>query len=281
MKSIRRLQYLNESGQGVVEYILILIVVLLIFLGGVYQLNTAFRSWADNYFGDYLTCLLETGELPAISGSGGVAGVCNEEFQAFSFTAGRPLRGDTPRGGGGRRGGSSEGGDDNRGNQGGSPTVVGAAGGGSSRLAPRGDTFQDRFRDRSGRRGSGRGSGSGSESEESDSTGGRGNAAFLQNGQRRKIIVRRAAGGLSGARRDKDEDRGEKRGRVRASAGVTKQQKNARLKVRAIANEEDPEMKDTDLGIGDWLRYLIIIAILIALFIFLGGQALQISKSMD
>ena len=44
-------------------------------------------------------------------------------------------------------------------------------------------------------------------------------------------------------------------------------------------------LKDTDasldVGYGDYLRYLLIAAIIIAILIFFGGQVLQMSKSME
>lgn len=82
---------LSDSGQAVIEYLLILVVTVGITLGVVLQFNKAFQTFADNYFGNYLACLLETGELPSLGLDGpDNVGICNEEFQAFSFTAGRP-----------------------------------------------------------------------------------------------------------------------------------------------------------------------------------------------
>lgn len=83
---------LNQRGQGVTEYILLLVVILAIAAGGIYQLNTAFQAWAENYFGNYVACLLETGELPSLGGTPGDSGICNEEFQAFSWDKGRPYK---------------------------------------------------------------------------------------------------------------------------------------------------------------------------------------------
>ncbi len=90
LSALRMLQ--QQSGQAVTEYVLILIVVVAIILGGLYQVNSAFKVWAQGYFGDYLSCLLETGELPALGGSvSAAAGVCNEMYEPFSLDKGRPL----------------------------------------------------------------------------------------------------------------------------------------------------------------------------------------------
>jgi hypothetical protein len=47
---------------------------------------------------------------------------------------------------------------------------------------------------------------------------------------------------------------------------------------RSVAAQSEGDMS---LSFGDFLRYLIIAAIIIALVLFLGGQLLQASKGMD
>ena len=60
----------REKGQAVIEYLLILILVVSIILGILYQFNDAFKKFINGYFGDYIACLLETGELPSLGGMG-------------------------------------------------------------------------------------------------------------------------------------------------------------------------------------------------------------------
>lgn len=96
----------NESGMGVVEYILLLFVIVTILGGSIYQFNKSFESWVKNYFGLYLQCLLETGELPSIGSE--EEGICNDEYQAFSFSAGRPPLSNNPNGGGRNNSGGSD-----------------------------------------------------------------------------------------------------------------------------------------------------------------------------
>ncbi len=99
-----RKKLIDESGQAVIEYILVLTVVVSMVLGGLYQLNDAFRVWADSYFGDYLACLLESGELPSLGGAGGSE--CTQLYKEFSLADGRPHVGDGVGGGGGGSSGS-------------------------------------------------------------------------------------------------------------------------------------------------------------------------------
>ena len=81
-----------EQGQAVIEYILILIMVVSIILGVLYQFNDVFKNFIHSYFGDYIACLLETGELPTLGGDGGPnQGVCNAQFKNFNVSSGRSI----------------------------------------------------------------------------------------------------------------------------------------------------------------------------------------------
>lgn len=60
-----------------------------------------------------------------------------------------------------------------------------------------------------------------------------------------------------------------------------RKQEEKRFQVeRRVASKVD-EYEDEGLDLGDLLRYLIIAAIVVAIFLFFGGQAVQISKSME
>ena len=68
----------KESGQGVLEYILVLVIVLVVILGLVYQFNVKFKNYAEQFFDGYIACLLETGDLPGVGGS-----MCEEEMKTI------------------------------------------------------------------------------------------------------------------------------------------------------------------------------------------------------
>lgn len=55
---------LDQKGQAVVEYVLMLVVTLTLILGVTIQLIPQLRDFMQNYAGAYVECLLETGELP-------------------------------------------------------------------------------------------------------------------------------------------------------------------------------------------------------------------------
>ena len=87
-------------GQGTLEYILLLFVVVALALFLKFGFFDSFGSFAQNYFGEYLQCLLETGELPRFGelASDSVKrmenaqgrNICNASFEPFTLRYGRP-----------------------------------------------------------------------------------------------------------------------------------------------------------------------------------------------
>lgn len=125
----RRL-FLNENGQAVVEYILLIVVVISLVFGA----KKAFSHVDDfisHYIGDYVTCLMEYGELPSLGVAAGdqkrhldgSGKKCDEDFAGFTFEDGRPSNGGAGGGGGsgstgtGRTGTGTNGNSANNGNK--------------------------------------------------------------------------------------------------------------------------------------------------------------------
>ena len=272
----------KESGQGVVEYILVLVVGVAIVLGGVYQVNDAFRVWANNYFGDYLTCLLETGELPAIGGSGGVAGLCSDEYAPFNIADGRPLVGDPIGSGSTGSDGSDSGSGDGSGASSGGDGVNGENGGGRSRGGS--SSSPSRFRASSN---SSRGAATaasfkaGSQEQE---TGGDGILNVGQTGNQARVSripFRQSQSIQNGGGSKKKKTKEEK---ARTKVAITEKAKPNRrklIKVGAGATAQPTVEEGEPFTFGSFLRFLIIAAILIALLLLLGGQALQMGKSLE
>lgn len=280
----------EESGQGVLEYILLLVIVVAIALGGLYQLNDAFRNWATNYFSEYLACIMETGELPAIGGAGITAGECNNLYEPFSIEEGRPLVGGGTSGGGGGAGGggAGSGGGEGGGNDG--EEAVANSGGASKYSAGggRGGGRSGRFKSSGGPADLG---------DDDDSKNGRKGRtkkiytgstdasipAYALNGGRGRF---KAARGLAGQGGVYSEDEDENENEEKLGAGtVTKQdigknEKRNRIRVNKPKKKEELP-PDEPMTIGNFLRYLIIAAIIIAIVVFFGGQALQLGKGME
>lgn len=255
-----------------IEYVLVLIVAVGIILGGLYQLNSAFKVWANNYFGNYLACLLETGELPTISGNPGDSGICNQMFKPFSLADGRPLRTPgpsaaehRPSGGGGTRETSS-----------GTPARGGYARGGFG-----GPAF--------------RGGGAGGKAPSRGKAPPKPVATYTGN-----TAISRMGGGYSQSYRTREQqerktlvdtrfafaDERERDGRRPLSTSASKTieiggKKNRILLKQRIARKNVDGGPSSEFTISGFIRFLIIAAIVIAIVIFLGRQALQIGKSMD
>lgn len=102
----------NRSGQAMIEYVLMLVVTIsLLFLAN--KVFDSMNKFMNKYMGDYISCLMEYGELPSwgvqdtdlkqhTSGAGG-GKVCDSSFDGFTIAGGRPASG----GGGGTGGGKN------------------------------------------------------------------------------------------------------------------------------------------------------------------------------
>lgn len=269
---------LGQSGQALMEYILVMIVVVAIILGGLYQLSSAFQVWANSYFGEYLSCLLETGELPTL-GSSVTTGECAQSFQQFSIANGRPLvNSNNPGGeaqGGGGANSSGDDGQSGRRTTTSSSVESGPGGVASSRRTGRSNRF------RAGRSGAEK-TGSNINRE---TRGGGGAAGPIASGGGDGRPKRIALGGSTdryGRRGKTDKGEDEKRTKTKALEQVANEKVGPKLipiNRKVASNEQAPEVDD--FTFGSFLRYLVIAAIIIALLIFFGGQILQVSKSME
>lgn len=265
----------NSKGQGTLEYILVLVITVALVFGLGMQLITPFNKWASNYFGEYVKCLLETGELPSLGATSGKSTVCNTSFKSFNLADGRPPTGS---------GRTSE-----------NPFQKGDEGGSSGKTSERSDTG-------SGARGEGGGGrGRSSFANNSGGSGDEGGAA----GTPRKggeiytgstglytpgstVISRvnppkrtRSIGisGLLASQQDKlDKERNRVR-KVANDAGSSLREKNMRIQ-RQVANKKT-SAEDQEFSIGDWFRILLILLIIIAILFFLISQANQLAKSWE
>ncbi len=288
-RPIRKIIFTSQ-GQAVIEYLLVLIVIVAIAVGLLYQFNGAFSRWASAYFGSYYACLLETGELPGISGSGGDSGICSQLYEKFSFTGGVPPRRDGSTGGGGGRGRrespppkpSSASESDSRNNKSGQASYVRAESGrsnsssknsfGSGSNSNRENQNQSRLKRESAR-------------EKKINTGSTEislSSSLLAGGsEKQKIRISRIDNRYF-LSQNFDQDRDQKislssKGDV-MSAG---NQKNDKIRINRKVAQKEQFIEDNEMTFGSFFRFLIIAAIIIALVVLLGGQGLQISKSWE
>lgn len=246
-------------------------------LGGLYKLNSAFKEFALSYFGDYLSCLLETGELPTIGGTPGDSGICNDLFHPFTLADGRQLKGGTPGqttdGGGGRGGGATE---------------KGASAGGGARSKVSGGGGGQRF---GGGRGFSRGpqrsplklGKGGAKAKESGAyTGSTSSEAYGNYGATNRKIKTGVKHRLDNKFAFEDEREEKQKRRVasvskKSGEETSRGEKRSRLKAAALI-KDGADAPSSGMSFPDFIRYLIIAALVIALFLVVGGQMLQISK---
>lgn len=261
----------KESGQAVIEYILVLIVVVSILLGVMWQFNDGFRKFTNSYFGDYLACLLELGELPALGGP--TSGQCHYEWPDGKS----PSNPD---------GSKTAGGDDNKGKDSSSPPSKSSSanngGGGGSGAAESVGRFGSNY---SGASRDGRPATVVMGQVKTDSYTG---STEATSGKRADTAANKG-GSLevvdqSGGVIDPFEQRKVKEDKVAVAKGTVAdnlRSKKTRVTINRKVASTDYQDKDKAFGFGDWMRWLLIAAIIVALVVFFGSQAMSISKSWE
>ena len=303
--------HVNERGQATIEVILLAFIAVVVILGLIYRFNTAFKKYTTDLYGSYYRCLLETGELP------GTGSVCKDRAARFEIANGREKLkwspSDDASGGGGSSGGSgpgSGGGSGGKGSSGGAKSGSGNETSGSSNSASsgssggdsvsaggsaggRGQSVVGRLRQISKRNGSTAVGGADQLSDDeknlaagagdslrADYAGARGNADSLRNARTKMDF---AMGG--------DEMQQEARVASAPVSGPTAKRADRTgdaLRPRKAVENTDRKpaqagMKEDSSGMdfGKMFRIFMIVAIIVAIVIFLGGQILQISKSSE
>ncbi len=275
----------SQSGQALVEYILILAIAVALILGLINQLYKPFGNWMRDYMGQYLECLLDVGELPTVGGSSD-SGECNSKFSTFSVTGGRPPIATTPSTG------ESSSDKPNSGSKNGSNNTsaggTSGEGGGSSAAINRG-------RNGSGSSAFATGARSGSDSPRSEIDGSEKIVEKLPQSQYYRLRSSRNTTiassnelvGRNGLNQQFITSKKENSSEIQKGAplpmqeefGVDRKPKKILVKPteRKVANVE----KEESWSMAEYLKYGLIIIIIIAVVMFLGGQILQISKSME
>ncbi|MBV2169408.1 MAG: hypothetical protein KUL82_11945 [Bdellovibrio sp.] len=275
---------LNNRGQAMVEYVLMLIISVSLVLALMTQVFKPFGEFVNNYMGKYVGCLLEYGELPSLGSSEPSAAdedsECDKKFDPASMAGGRPPTSTGQNGDGTGQSNSqkSSSGDSGGGSSGGSSSssYAGSASRGGGR------NMMSRRRPSTGIEG-GDQAGSGKVVEIALDNGGNGGffrasngARYLGQGRKTSSV---AISGLTDAERKKLEKKAEGSGRVLVTGeSLTPPPKKTTVKKpepKAEVKEDEP------LTVGNFIRYLFIAALVIALVIFIGGQALQMSKSFE
>lgn len=263
------LKKLNQKGQGIVEYILLIVIIIAMALAISARLFKPFNEWAKNYIGDYIYCLLDEGELPSLGGEDTVE-ECDKGFDAFTAGAGRPPSK-----------GSEEGG--------------GSSGSSRSGRAGAGDVVSAQRRGRSGSAlGEGFDNGSAGRNNVVDlgaagPSSQRSNRFYTSYGSGasgpQKVVQYYGLSGLMAREAERIQKREEKITTI-ARSETPQGFSRGKAKKFAVDVPKSRVKSDSDFGSasmpwGEWLRSILIIVIIIVLVLFIAGQMMQISKSME
>lgn len=264
MKALQTFE--NQRGQGAIEYILILLVVMVIALGALYQFNSAFAKFAENYFGEYLACLLETGDLPNLGAP--TSAPCDAEFEEFSLSDGRRKSVAKVEGKGVKEKISEA-----------APKEASGAReyGGGRRGAPSRFRSKGSARVKTATAGTDAGGNKApSVSIESDSFSGRSRSLANSSVGTKKIETNALLGRVAEEKEKKDKVTEKKA----VGDESNREGREGRLTVK-IQQKKTVEAKSEPMSFGKFIKYLLIAGIIIAIVIFLGGQVLQISKEWE
>lgn len=270
----------SQSGQAVTEYILVLVVVVGIIMGILYQFNDAFKKYVQSYFGEYVACLLETGELPGLGGEDGAnAQICNASFEPFSLQNGRPLISSDSSGGSSGENRDRDNSASSRGRSG-DPASLSRSRNSRLRSKSVNPTLSTR---------------------NADST--QANESASKKGSLTKRTVRRYDIGPSmNSRTNRKISQGQipvsqrfkmlnaKKETRSFAANISNKGAKGGSELRAKKILFDPSKfrkvasetsTDIEISFGDYLRYIIILALIVMIVVFFGGQLFQLKKGWE
>jgi hypothetical protein len=259
----------SQSGQAAVEYILLLVITVALILGLANQVYRPFGKWVENEMGPYLQCLLDVGELPSLGGE--VSGECINPFSAGG--ANDPNSSKRNRNSASEDSASAQ-------NKSASGSGSGSSGSSGSSRSSRGKGFT--VGGQSGADGGGSAAGAGSEegaeklSKSSYFKFRSNNAESSQRGYSRTQLTAANPKGLK--RRQTQEERVFSAGELGSEANGKK------AKPLVVAPpERKPAAEDEEIqwNLGQYVKFAIILAIIIAIVLFVAGQVSSISKSME
>ncbi len=257
------------------EYILLLVITVAIILSLTNQFFRPFGQFVNNYMGDYISCLLETGEFPS-TGNSSNQSECDFKFKPATLAEGR-----SPIGGSGSNPNDpqNESSKDKNGSKdnsaaSGQAGYAGSAGQSASNLNGPPPRAQNSER-----------AGStkvveisiGTTEEGGFNKAGGGRAYDSQGNSRAKGVI---TYGMNSAAQKKEEEEKKVASRVVASDLPGTKPKKMLLKPPSKA-DVIAEEKAENWNLGDYFRYVLIAAIIILLIAVIGGQAARLTKSWE
>lgn len=262
----------NERGQTTLEYVLLTFVVVVTLGGILFSFSKSAKRFLQNYYGEYFQCLLETGELPSLGLDDGGTGECNASFEPFTLAGGRPP---VDNGVDDHNNSSSQ--DKNSklnatADTNPSGSAAGAAGDGPDSSSGTSGRVPLSAREK-------RVIGKNGNSDKGKSSFGRsGGIIEEEDSSDRTTLV--PVTGIYAKMLD-EEDSHNQQVVAKAETDEAKAEDPKRIPANLDRKPKPTEDVDAGLTIPNFLRYLLIIAIILAIVIFFGGQILNFKKSQE
>jgi hypothetical protein len=267
----------NDGGQAMIEYVLLLTLSIMLVLLIFYRIFSPLQDFVKAYMGDYVACLLDTGELPTL---GGTSTIVSDQGCPAKFNPGadktKQLKPYQSTGTGGTSPDNSN--------------YVYRSSSSSSSGSSSGGTYAGSASRKSGSSFlSGTKAAPGAEASipnskvttvpfnEGNGFFRFGNSSFALNRTSKKTTVPMSM--MSDDQRKKLEKNAGLRPKSRTVANDFEGHRNKKMLVKGPPPKTQEMADDEPFTIGNFIRILFIVAIILALFVFVGGQALQMSKS--
>lgn len=270
----------RHDGQAVVEYVLMLVVSVAMVMALGYQIFKPFQAFLKSYMGDYIACLLETGELPTLGNPDTQAILeaegCNAKFQAATLAGGRPSNSTTSSKPLSQAQKTDSG---SKSSEAGSGRIDG--GSGNSASSRGGNLLISSMKKKTATETSEGQNGKVTEISlaENSQFYNRKNSyssdAALQVGKKTQIGI----AGMTEDEKRKQERKEERNGRIVSSESMGPPLKKIPLKKPEV--KPAVEAEESPFTFGNFLKFLLIAAIVIALVVVLGSQALKVIKSQE
>jgi hypothetical protein len=274
MKTILR----RREGQAVLEYVLLLGVVVLIMMGLMYRFVSSFAVFMDRIFigeESYFACLIKEGVLPGDQSGTCVAPTWNLA-DGKALTPNRSQSTPITQAGGS---GTQQGGGANSANNQANNNSAGGGGGRAREGAAGGNLVPATSSSGSGFRGGRAGSGSGAQGESSYTGSDRSSSGAARGENASGSAGQNAQGG-----RDQYVPAGRISARSRSSADqdVPLNERDRKTAAEISAEKEKRKLAQENLetgwDIGKVLRWLLIIALILAIIFFVGTQLVAVAR---
>lgn len=280
----------NQSGQALIEYILVLIVVVSVLLSLAIRVMPSINGYLSVIAGDYISCLLEQGEVPSFGGSSttSTADSCDSKLSVASTKLASSGAGAAGSSSNSSASGKSSGSDNSSSNAAAGKNGDGkSSGGGGGYSGGTGVSVNGRLGGLQNSKSVGALDGGKNDDDKVIKIGQNKSSGFMRTRSSSTTAASsegRYIGGaipLTDAQKKQIEGKTEGKGRGITSIAEEMAPKVKRTLVKPPPPKASAPKDDEPMGFGNFLRILIIIIIVLLLIFLIGGQAFSTSKGWE